>query len=169
MKRYLRTFALLLAVAPLPGLSFAKKPLGEVADADALLKVQSYCIDMTKLGAAEAGDVKKFIDKQNQPKGVLGKLSWKLVENCAQADAVVDLKFEASVRITPAGGSALGTGTAALNSVPEDTYTAQMLVTDRASQKPLYRVKGETVTSYRDRSISSPFSKLIRDLKTLSK
>jgi hypothetical protein len=169
MKRYLRTSALVLALVPLPGLSLGKKTLGEAADPDALLKVQSYCIDTTKLGAADAGDVRKFLDKQNQPKGVLGKLSWKLVDSCAQADAVVTLKFETSFRVSPAGGSALGTGTAALNSVPEDTYSAQMLVTDRASQKPLYQVKGEAVTMFRDKSINSPFSKLIRDLKTLSK
>jgi hypothetical protein len=156
-------------LAPLAGLSFAKKPLGEAANPDALLRVQSYCIDTTKLEAAEAGDVRKFLDKQNQPKGVLGKLSWKLLENCAQADAVVNLKFETSAQVTPAGGSVLGTGTAALNSVPEDAYSAQMLITDRASPKPLYHVKGEAVTQFRDRSINSPFSKLIRDLKTLSK
>jgi len=169
MKLYLHTFALVLALALLPELSFAKKPFGEVADPDALLKVQSYCIDMTKLGGAEVGDVKKFLEKQNQPKGVLGKLSWKLVENCTQADAVVNLKFETSAQVTPAGGSVLGTGTAALNSVPVDTYSAQMAVMDRASQKLLYQVTGESVTQFRDRSINSPFSKLIRDLKTLSK
>jgi len=169
MKRCLQISALLLVLALLPEPSFAKKLLGEAADPDALLKVQSYCIDTTKLGAAEAGDVRKFLEKQNQPKGVLGKLSWKLVDNCAQADAVVTLRFESSFRITPAGGSALGTGTAALNSVPEDTYSAQMSVTGRASQKPLYQVKGEAVTMFRDRSVNSPFSKLIHDLKALSK
>jgi hypothetical protein len=169
MKRYLRVFGLVLALAPLPGLSFAKKPLGEAANPDALLSVQSYCIDSTKLTAAEAGDVRKFIAKQSSPKGLLGKLPWKLVENCTQADAVISLKFESSFRVTPSGGSALGTGTAALNSVPEGTYSAQMLITDRASQKPLYEVKGETVTGGRDRSINNPFSKLVSDLKTLSK
>jgi len=169
MKRYLYTFALVLALALLSGLSFAKKPFGEVADPGALLKVQSYCIDMTKLGGTEVGDVKKFIEKQNQPKGILGKLSWKLVEDCAQADAVVNLKFETSTQVTPAGGSALGTGTAALNSVPVDAYSAQMSVVDRASQKLLYQVTGESVAQFRDRSINSPFSKLTRDLKTLSK
>jgi hypothetical protein len=44
-----------------------------------------------------------------------------------------------------------------------------MMVRDRASQKPLYEVKGETVTGGRDRSITNTFSKLIHDLKTLSK
>jgi hypothetical protein len=169
MKHYWQVFILVLTLAPLAPVSFAKKPLGEAANPDALLKVQSYCIDTTKLGAAEAGDVRKFIEKQGPPKGLLAKLPWKLVENCAQADAVISLKFETSFRVTPSGGSALGTGTAALNSVPEGTYSAQMLITDRSSQKPLYEVKGETVTGGRDRSINNPFSKLIRDLKTLSK
>jgi hypothetical protein len=169
MKRYWRILALVSALAPLPGLSLAKKPLGEAADPDALLRVHSYCVDMANLEAAEAGDVRKFLEKQNQPKGLLGKLPWKLVENCAQADAVVSLKFDRSFRIAPAGGSALGTGTAALNSVPEPAYSAQMLVRDRASQKPLYKVKGEADTMGRIRSIGDPFSKLIRDLKTLSK
>jgi len=169
MKRYWQVFILILTLAPLPGLSFAKKPLGEAANPDELLRVQSYCIDTSKLWAAEAGDVRKFIEKQSPPKGLLGKLPWKLVENCAQADAVISLKFETSSRLRPAGGSALGTGTAALNSVPEATYSAKMSITDRASQKPLYQVEGEAVTTFRDRSLNSPFSKLIRDLKTLSK
>jgi len=168
MKINLQVLAFFVILVTLAGLSFAKKPLGEVADPGALLKVQSYCVDMDKVEISAVPDVRKFLDKQNSPKGVLGKLPWKLVDNCAQADAVVSLKFENSFKVTPAGGSALGTGTAALNSVPEPTYTAFMLVTDRTSQKPLYKVTGESVTGNRMRSINSPFSKLIHDLKTLS-
>ena len=44
-----------------------------------------------------------------------------------------------------------------------------MLIAQRASQKALYNVTGEEVTSDRQRSINSPFSKLIHDLKILSK
>ena len=168
MKQCLQIFVLVLTLATVPETSFGKKTFGEVANPDALLKVQSYCVDMDKIEISAVPDVRKFLDKQNTPKGLLGKLPWKLVDNCAQADAVVSLKFENSFKVTPAGGSALGTGTAALNSVPEPTYTAFMLVTDRTSQKPLYKVTGESVTGNRMRSINSPFSKLIHDLKTLS-
>jgi hypothetical protein len=168
MKIIMQVLAFFLILVTLAGLSFAKKPFGEVADPGALLKVQSYCVDMAKIETSAISDVKKFLDKQNTPKGVLGKLPWKLVDNCAQADALVSLNFENSVKVAPAGGSALGTGTAALNSVPEPTYTATMVVTERTSQKPLYKVVGESVTGNRVRSINSPFSKLIHDLKTIA-
>ena len=169
MRHYFQTLILVLTLASVSGTSFGKKTFGEVADPETLLKVQSYCVDMGKIESSAVPDVKKFFDRQNTLKGVLGKLSWKLVDNCSQADAVVSLKFESSFKVTPAGGSALGTGTAALNSVPEATYAAEMSVTDRASQKPLYHVKGESVTTFRDRSLNSPFSKLVHDLKALSK
>jgi hypothetical protein len=56
-----------------------------------------------------------------------------------------------------------------MTSVPEPAFSTEMLVTDRISGKPLYRVKGETVTMRREGAIASPFSKLARDLKALSK
>ena len=110
--------------------------------------------------------MRKFLHKQNTPKGVLGKLPWKLVDNCSQADAVVSSKFETSFEVTQASGMA--TGAAITQSVPEATYTAHMSVTGRTSQKPLYTVTGESVTANRVRLINSPFSKLIHDLKILS-
>jgi hypothetical protein len=43
----------MLVLDTLAGLRFEKNPFGEVVDPGALLKLQSYCVDVTKLDAAE--------------------------------------------------------------------------------------------------------------------
>jgi hypothetical protein len=169
MKHYVQTLVLVLTLVSVPGAGFGEKPFGDVVDPDTLLKVQSYCVDMDKIEGVVAPDVRRFLEKQNTPKGLLSKLPWKLVENCAQADAVVSLEFKNSFQVTQANGDGMATGAAITQSVPEATYTAQMLVSDRTSRKPLYKVMGESITVNRERSIGSPFSKLIHDLKVVSK
>jgi len=65
MKQCLHIFVLVLTLATIPETSFGKKTFDEVANLDALLKVQSFCVDMDKIETSAVPDVRKFLDKQN--------------------------------------------------------------------------------------------------------
>ena len=49
MKQCLQIVVLVLTLATIPETSFRKKTLGEIANLDALLKVESLCVDMDKI------------------------------------------------------------------------------------------------------------------------
>ncbi len=160
-------FVFLLTVsASLPAKE--KKTLGEVSDAGPLLNIRTFCLDATKLSTSQSADARKFVAEQSEPKKVLGKLGWRAVDDCSQADAVIRLEFEEGMEVgqTSGGGTLQGAPT---TSVPEAVYKTRLYVTDRASGRLLYRVEGESIRMRRENSIASPFSKLQRDFKTLSK
>lgn len=145
-----------------------KKLLGEAPDPDRLLQLHNFCVSTAGLSPGEAADVMRFVDHQNGPKKLLGKLPWQLTVNCSEADAVAKFQFEQTTELSQATGSGTLQG-AYVTAIPETAFKATILLADRASGKMLYKVQGEAVRERRDMSVTSPFSKLIKDLKTLSK
>ena len=162
----LRAFVFLIAAA-CATVSLAKEPktLGKVTDPDALAKVKSYCIDTSKGSPAEIAEVKKFADEETDPKKSLGRLGWTRAEDCSQADALMRFGFQQTTKVEQAGNSV---EVQTSNNVPVDAYVATLIVSDRASGRPLYQVKGEETESARYRSMVNAVQKLTKDLKKLS-
>ncbi|HET7841624.1 MAG TPA: hypothetical protein VFM21_08460 [Terriglobia bacterium] len=92
--KYLIGVLILIVSAP-PAANAGNKPMGSISDVAAFNKIRSYCIDSSDLSTSEANDVQAFIRTESKPKGLLVKLPWKLVADCAQGspDAVAKLKF----------------------------------------------------------------------------
>ncbi len=168
MNSRLRSALLVVLLIPFAAVSAEKKPVGNITDQEGLLKVQSFCIDTRELNPGEISEVKKFVQKEDQPKKLLSKLAWKRAEDCRQADALVPLKFKHSVEIEQTSGGNNISG-APLGVVSQTIYTAELLVTDRSSGKALYHVVSESVRMRQEGAIRSSFSKLARDLNLLSK
>jgi hypothetical protein len=90
----------LLASASL--LAKEKQPVGDVLERDIFLGTRTYCLETRALSAAEASDVRRFLDSENRPKKLLSKISWQLVPDCTQADAIVKVGFSQQVAIEQA-------------------------------------------------------------------
>ncbi len=162
---------LLLALYLLPCISFAgqeKPPHGDVADAGSLLKVHTFCLDTSQLTPDQLRDLQRFAAQAGKPKGVFTKLHWQRLDSCSSAEATVILTMEESERLGPAGdGTTLQNEAYALKTVR--LQQAKMLITNRASGRTLYQAEGGEFTDDREGAFGSAFSKLLKDLKALSK
>jgi hypothetical protein len=173
--RFLSGTTLILTLCVVSSAAYAKKTEGEVPDPAALSRVKSYCIDTSQMNTSEAGDVQKFVEEQKTPKKLLGKLPWSLADNCTQADAVITLKFEPTSIMDSSGApGAMQASTSSSNAIPgsgvnagANAYDTALTVSDR-SGKLLYRVTGEAAPLHPERSLKSPFSMLVSDLKKVS-
>jgi len=170
-----RLSAILLALFLLSCVSFArqgKKTEGKVTDAGALLKVHTFCLDTSELTPDQSGDLKRFLKDASKRKGLFANLNWERVESCSSADATVELTMREHQETVPAGNGA----TVAMTGSSQDTSNlmkmsrvsqATMLITS-APGLTLYQVEGAERDN-RVTALASPFLKLSKDLKTLSK
>jgi hypothetical protein len=161
----------LLAVFLLVCISFAgqgKNTHERVENADGLLKVHTFCLDTSRLTPDQSVDLEKFVKQASKPKGVFTKLNWQLRDSCSSVDASVKLIMDDRHETEPAADDAyVDDRRTAMKRVR--ISQAKMFITNQASRKMLYQVTG--VQAYDDRfgAFASPFSKLLKDLKTLPK
>ena len=171
MKSYAKSlWACLPALLLLSYVSFAgpkNEAQAQVADVAGLLKVRTFCLDVSQFTAPQTGGLKRFLAAANKPKGVLTKLGWTMVETCDSADAKVTLTMEEREENAPAGehvgNSDLAIETPTMLNL-QTISKANMLIANRASGAALYRATG----AERDNRVSaleSPFIKLVKDLK----
>jgi hypothetical protein len=80
-----------------------KKTQGQVADAGALLKVHTFCLNTNTLTTQQEDSLKKVLARAGKPKGVLTKLNWKLLDSCDSSDATVTVKMEEHEESVPTG------------------------------------------------------------------
>lgn len=173
-----RMFLLLVAMACATA-SFAKdvKTRGTVLNHDSLLRIRSYCLggdswfDSSVYGApVPLGEELKFAKKEASPKKSLGRLGWKLTDDCDVADAVMSFNSERGAR-EPASTmpAPSGQGMATLGGSGLSTFVAELIVWNRTSRMPIYRVRGFPVTD-RDvyPSMKGAVENLRKDLQKLS-
>jgi len=142
--------------------------LGNMADSAGLLNVHTFCFQPGALTPSQQGDVDKFVSRGNSHKGLLTKMGWQALSDCSKADALVKLTLnERDEPVAAVDSANLGNAAAAMTT--ETVSRAKMVVTDRTSGKELYEVEGEAIHSNRQGAIASPFTKLSKDLKSLSK
>jgi len=163
----------LLALYLLSCLSFAgqgKQTHGEVADADGLLKIHTFCLDSSQLAASQLTDLRGFAAQAESAKGVFTKMHWQRVDNCDSVDAIVKLYLSETVGTGPVGdGSSLTLEHLPAGLKAERHSQAGMVITKRTSGKPLYVVKGKEFIDDRQSAFEDTFSKLSKDLKALAK
>ncbi|MGD0921151.1 MAG: hypothetical protein ABSA70_05215 [Terriglobia bacterium] len=160
-------WTLLLCFA-LPLVAKEKKPIGDILERDLFLKARTFCVDTRKLSAAEALDVRKFLDAESKPKKMLSKIPWQLVPECTQADAIVKIEFTQQIGLTQA---TQGMGTlqgVPMTGVPVTKFQASLQIFDRVSTKLIYQAVSGGSNTRRDQSLSGPFSILAKDLKAIS-
>ncbi len=136
---------------------------GEVFDPAALSQVKSFCVDLSNLESGEAAAVKEFLAKASEPKGVLDRLPWRLVDDCTKADAVAWIYFAPVVPFTwTAGPNPVGNPRAI-----HQFFDPVLLLYDRASIRLFYRAQGQVLYGRRADVLASPFALLAKDLKKI--
>jgi len=163
--------AFLLAVFLLVCISFAgqgKKTHERVEDADGLLKVHTFCLDASTLTPDQSADLVKFVAQASKPKGVFTKLNWQLMDSCSSVDATVKLTMDDRQETAPTGDNTLVADTRTVMKLVMISQ-AKMFITNQASGKMLYQVNGGLANDDRLGAFASPFSKLLKDLRTLPK
>lgn len=160
-----------LALCLLPCPSFAgqrKQTHGDVADAQSLLSIHTFCIDSSQMAASQLTDLRRFAAQAESAKGVFTKMHWRRLDKCDSVDAIVRLSMSETVGTAPAGPSLiLGGMPAGLKA--ERHAQAGMVVTERVSGKMLYAVKGKEFIDDRQSAFEDTFSKFSKDLKALAK
>jgi hypothetical protein len=159
----------LLALYLLPSIAFVgqgKPPHGDVVDADNLLKVHTFCLDTSLLTSPQLKDLSEFAAQAGKPKGVFSKLHWQRMDNCGDADAAATLTMQETSRLGPNGDK--GPNAIALMKT-EMLQRAKIVITSGASGKILYQGEGAEFTDDRQGAFGSAFSKLLKEVKSLSK
>lgn len=143
---------------------------GQVADAAGLLRVHTVCLDTGDLIKAQLGLLKRVINRAKKQNGVFTKLNWQLLDACGGADAIVKLNLEERDKESwddahaPGSGGGVGLG---ISTVTSTTYSrAKMLITNRPSGTPLYKVDGKPRNDG-ESAFESVFSKLLTDVQAL--
>jgi len=139
---------------------------GKVFDRDGLKQTRSYCVDTSSLEGFEAAEVRKFLAAASGPNKVLSRLSWRLIDDCTQADAVARIYFE------PATGTEVltnhETGLKQVSKSGERPYPV-LLVYDKASIRLFYRAEGTISHGDPTKVLARPFSMLSKDLKSVAR
>ncbi|HLY60849.1 MAG TPA: hypothetical protein VKV95_08885 [Terriglobia bacterium] len=166
MKIRMAPLILITLAGMLPQPAAARKPFGQVQDAQGLAQIHSFCIDLNGHSVSEVSETRKFLERENSPGKVLAKLGWQYVSDCSKADATIKLTFiqKEETEQTSAVGTIAGTP---MTSVPITVNKVDLTVVAKDSVKPLYSVEGESSKRDLSYSINSPYSKLERDLKVL--
>jgi len=159
----------LLALCLLSSVAFAgqgKPPHRNVADADSLRKVHTFCLDTSLLTSRQLKDLKVFTAQAEKPKGVFSKLHWQRMDNCGDADATATLTMQETLRLGPNGDKGP-------NAIPlmktERLQRAKIVITSGASGKTFYQGAGGEFTDDRQGAFGSAFSKLLKEVKSLSR
>ena len=162
----------LLVVSCIAFAGLKKETQGSVVDAAGLLKVRTFCLDVSQITPAQAGSLKRFLAAASKPKGVFAKLNWTLVDSCNGADGVVTLTMVEHEQTAPAGEHVsnsdlvMQTSTMSSQLKIQTISQANMLIANRASGADLYHVTGAEREN-RVSALESPFLKLLNDLKAL--
>jgi hypothetical protein len=141
---------------------------GQVADAGGLLRVHTVCLETSALSKPELGFLKRVINRATKPNGVLAKLNWQLLDTCGSADAIVKLNMEERDKESRDDshhglyGNDLWDSTVRTQTLAQ----AEMLITNRASEKTLYLVAGK-LRNNGEGAFESVFAKLLSDVKAL--
>ena len=164
MKIRMLPLILVTLAGMLPSSAAARKSFGQVQDPVAMAHVHTFCIDTSGLSISERSDVHKFVERENNPRKLLGKLAWRYVDACGDADAIIKLTVSQRDEVdqTSGGGTIQG---APMTSVPVSVMKVDITVLGKASQKPIYSVEGQEIRGNLSNAINSPFSKLERDLR----
>lgn len=156
----------------LRGSSLQNGACGELFNPQALRHLKTLCVDTSYLQAGEAFDVKRFLARENQPGRLLKRLSWKITEDCAGADALITVYFAPSERHVALTNDALPgqrapSGQTAPLEENEQVTQVVLLIYDRASVRMLYRTEGQGQGKNRGALLKGPFSRLVKDMKAL--
>jgi len=143
---------------------------GEVADAAGLLKVRTFCLDVSQFTPQQTGSLKRFVAEASKPKGVFAKLNWQLVDNCRSADATVQLVMLEHKETEAAGSGTVSAegagGVMASNLRVQVLSQTNVRVSENVGAITLYHVNG-AVRRDQVSALESPFTKLLKDLKAL--
>jgi hypothetical protein len=155
-----------LLIPFLLGSSLQNGACGELINPQALRHLKTVCVDTSYLQAGVAFDVKAFVARENQPGQLLSRLSWKITEDCAGADALIRVYFAPSERHVTLGitNDVLAGERAPLE---EDEQVTQvvLLIYDRASVRVLYRTEGQGQGKNRGALLKGLFSRLVKDMR----
>lgn len=155
-----------MLIGVLPEVGNCKKLSGHILDEQAFRNVHSYCIQTSDLGAHYAQMVDTFFKEQDKSNSLVNQLPWKKVDDCNQADAVMNFKFsETSEPSYATAGGTLQTG-ASMGTMNTTWFQVTAVLSGRSDQKPIYQVQGERATERGERAMEKTFKDLAKDLKT---
>ena len=138
---------------------------GEIFDSDALKHTKTFCVDTDHMESSEAATVKEFVAKESEPKKLLGRLPWQLVDDCTKADAVARIHF-ASIHVLEEMPGAAAASTAV--SVRRGSQCV-LLLFDKASIRLFYRAQNQVFDGTAKDALRSPFAMLVKDMKKMNR
>jgi hypothetical protein len=138
---------------------------GEVFDPDALEHTKTFCVDLNHMESSQAADVKEFLAKERQPRKLLGRLPWQLVDDCTKADTVARIYF-ARVDVREEMSAPYIAGSPA--SIRQGRQPV-LLLYDKASIRLFYRAEGLVFHGSAEDVLGSPFAMLVRDFKKINR
>jgi hypothetical protein len=139
---------------------------GKVFDRDGLKQTRSYCVDGSSLEGSEAAEVRVFLAQDGGPKKLLSRLPWALIDDCTKADAVARIYFAPASVIEVLNDK--GTALRQVFAHDKRPYPV-LLVYDKASIRLFYRAEGSITHGDPTKVLGSPFSMLLKDLKTVAR
>lgn len=138
---------------------------GEVFDPEALKQTKTYCVDLSHMESSQAAGVKEFLAKESEPKKLLSRLPWQLVDDCTKADAVARIYFaRVDVREEMSAPNLAGSPVSFRQS-----RQPVLLLYDKASIRLFYRAEGQILGRKAEDVIGSPFAMLVKDLKKINR
>ena len=151
--------------SPTPSTAQTPPRRGEIFDGEALRHIATFCIDTSHLSGSEAADVKESLARQGQSKKVSKRLSWKLINDCSQADAVARVYYlGAAVRQVVSPGPTLDG--------PRPTVRQEadpvLVIYDKAALRLYYRAEGRPIHRDARDPLAEPLAMLAKDLRTMS-
>jgi hypothetical protein len=138
---------------------------GEVFDPDALRQTKSFCVDLNHMESSQAADVKEFLAQESQPRKLLSRLPWQLVDDCTKADVVARIYFaRVDVREEMSAPNLAGSPVSFRQS-----RQPVLLLYDKASIRLFYRAEGQVLGRKTVEVLRSPFAMLVKDLKKINR
>jgi len=137
---------------------------GEIFDDAALRRIRSFCLDSSHLSDSEAAGVRQSLTRQGQSRKLSERLSWKLIDDCSQADAVARVYYlGAAVRqVVEAGGLR--------SSSPKVRQEVDpvLVIYDKAALRLYYRAEGSPIHREARYPLADPLAMLAKDLRTMN-
>jgi len=139
---------------------------GKVFDRDGLKQTRSYCVDVSFLEGSRAAEIREFLAEDGGPKKLLSRLPWRLEPDCTKADAVARIYFTQAMVTEVLTNHETGLQQ---SSGPSERPYPVLLVYDQASIRLFYRAEGSITHGDPTKVLGSPFSMLLKDLKTMAR
>lgn len=137
---------------------------GEIFDGAALRRITSFCLDSSHLSDSEAARVQESLTRKGQSRKLSERLSWKLIDDCSQADAVVRVYYLGAAIRQVVEAAGLGSSPPKVRQEVDPV----LMIHDKAALRLYYRAEGSPIHRDARYPLADPLAMLAKDLRTMN-